>query len=192
MPSSYDDDERDDDTGQDDGQQQPSWRRKLEQDARAGREAAAELEKVKAEAAAATRELALRRAGVDLDSPIGQLFSRGYTGSVDHDTLQAEWAKVSPQANAQASADAAAMQRISAAQAGGMPSGASVPDFESELDAIPLLVDGNWNPDYQRQVLAATAAQAAREGREFVVSGGTVKAQQGYSLGPATTPLSQE
>jgi hypothetical protein len=185
MPSNSDyDDERDDDR-QD--EQQPSWRRKLEQDARAGREAAAELAKVQAEAEQVKRELAMRRAGVDLDSPLGQMFSRGYDQALDHDTLTQQWAAVNPAANAQASADAAAMARISAAQAGGTPSGANVPDFEAELDAIPMVVDGQWNPDYTNEVLKATAAQAAREGREFVVSGGRMIPQV---AGPAITPLS--
>lgn len=183
MPD-YDDN---DDEPQDDQQQQPSWRRKLESDAKAGREASAELAKIQAEAEAAKRELAMRRAGVDPESPMGALFMKGYDGATDHDTLAAEWAKVAPAANAQAGADAAAMARISAAQAGGTPSGGNVPDFEAELDAIPVMVNDRWNPDYQNEVLKATAAQAAREGREFTVSGGRATLK---SPGPATTPLS--
>lgn len=179
-------DERDDE--RDDEQQQPNWRRKLEQDAKAGREAAAELAAAKTEAEAARRELAMRRAGVDPESPMGALFMKGYDGAIDHDTLAAEWAKVSPAANAQAQADAAAMARISAAQTGGTPSGANVPDFEAELDAIPQIVDGQWNPNYQAEVLKLTAIQAAREGREFVVSGGRMNLQ---TPGPAITPLSE-
>lgn len=183
-------DDNDDDRQDED--RQPNWRRKLEADAKTGREAAAELAAARDEAAKATRELAMRRAGVDPESPMGALFMKGYDGATDHDTLKAEWSKVSPAANAQAAADAAAMERISAAQTGGTPSGANVVDFEAELDAIPEIVNGAWNPDYQRQVLQATAAQAAREGREFLVSGGKVTPQAGYSLGPAIVPLSQE
>lgn len=116
---------------------------------------------------------------------------KGYDGALDHDTLAQQWAEVSPAANARAAADAAAMQRIANAGTGGTSSGAAVPDFEAELDAIPTVVDGQWNPDYQAQVLAATAAQAAREGRDFAVSGGSVKAQKGYTLAPAVVPLSE-
>lgn len=187
MPDYDEHDERDDDA-------QPNWRRKLEADAKAGREAVAAMEAAKAEAAearTAVRELAMRRAGVDMDSPVGALFMKGYDGAIDHDTLSAQWKAVSPAANAQAAADAAAMGRISAAQTGGVPSGSAVPDFEAELDSIPQIVDGQWNPEYQTKVLQATAAQAAREGREFVVSGGKVSAQQGYNLGPAIVPLSE-
>lgn len=181
-------DDNDDEPRDDDQQQQaPSWRRKLEADAKAGREATARAEAAEKAAAAATRELAMRRAGVDPESPMGALFMKGYDGATDHDTLAAEWAKVSPAASAQASADAAAMARISAAQAGGTPSGGAVPDFEAELDAIPMVVDGQWNPNYTGEVLKLTAAQAAREGREFVVSGGRMIPQ---TAGPATTPLS--
>lgn len=191
MPNPYNDDDNDDDTGQD--QQQPNWRRKLEADAKAGREAIARAEAAEKAANDATRELAMRRAGVDPDSAVGALFMKGYDGAIDHDTLKAQWAAVNPAANAQAAADAAAMARISAAQAGGISSGSAVPDFEAELDAIPLMVDGQWNPEYQQRLMEATAKQAAREGREFVVSGGKISAQAGYSSpsAPAITPLSE-
>ena len=167
-----------------------NWRRDLEEQARKGREAQEALEKQMAETREAQRQLAMMRAGIDVDSPLGQMFSKANPDLVDVDTIRSEWQKVAPGQQAQ-SADAAAMQRIAAAQAGGDPSGGNVPQFGSELDTIPVIVDGQYNPDYVNQVLQATNVQAAREGRPFEVSQGNVTWQKGAAgPGPVTQELS--
>lgn len=187
MPQ-LDDDDFDDDTN--DGQQQPNWRRKLEADAKAGREALARAEAAEAAARQAQRELAMRRAGVDIDSPLGTLFGKAYDGEADVDQIKAEWEKLNPGAPQQAQVPAdqqQALQRIQSAGAGGAPSGGAEPDFEGELDQIPVIVNGQFNPDYVSKVLEATQVQAAREGRTFVTSGGSMKFTRGS--GPATQEL---
>jgi len=57
------------------------WRRRLEADAEAGR-------KAQAEAAQARRELAFLKAGVDLESPLGKLFAKGYDGDLTPDAVK--------------------------------------------------------------------------------------------------------
>jgi hypothetical protein len=171
----------DDDSSDEQQESQPNWRRKLEADAKAGREALARAEAAETAAKAAQRELAMRRVGIDPDTPMGAMFAKAHPDLVDVDTIKSEWEKVAPPAAP--SADQAAMQRIAAAQSGGTSSGAYVPDFKAELNSIPLIVDGNYNPDYVNQVLAKTQEQAAREGRNFEVSGGHVTWQEG-AAGP--------
>lgn len=180
QPYDYDDDS---DEQQDN---QPNWRRKLEAEAKAGREAREALAAAQAEAKAAQRELAMRRVGIDPDTPMGQMFSKAHPDLVDVDTIKSEWEKVSPPAP---DPNAAAMARIAAAQTGGVSSGGYVPDFQSELNSIPLIVDGQYNPDYVNQVLAKSQEQAAREGRPFEVSGGHVTWQQGA---PGPVPVVSE
>lgn len=170
----------------DDDDNTPNWRRKLEQDAEEGRKASALMAEQNAATRAMQQELAMRRAGIDPENPIAALLAKANPELVDVDTIKAEWQKLQP-AGPQVPADQqAAMQRISEAQAGGAASGGAAHDFEAELDAIPVVVDGQYNPDYVSQVLAATQVQAAREGREFSTSGGQMKLA---TPGPATTPI---
>lgn len=178
----------DDDSNDEQQENQPNWRRKLEADAKAGREALARAEAAEAGQKAAQRELAMRRAGIDPETPLGSMFSRAHPDLVDVDTIKSEWEKVAP-STAPPAADQAAMARLAAAQSGGAPGGGYVQDFNTTLNSIPLVVDGNYNPDYVNQVLAATQAQAAAEGRQFEVSGGHVTWQPG-SAGP--TPVVNE
>jgi len=185
MTQPYDDDDQD--------QDQRNWRRKLEDDAKAGREAQAKLAEQEAASRAMQQELAMRRAGIDPDHPVAVLLAKANPTLVDVDSIKAEWDKVQPAAPAVPVEQQQAMQRIQDAQAGGDPSGGASPDFEAELDSIPLLgPDGQYNPNYVQQVLSATQIQAAREGREFTTSGGKITSQQGYSLGPATVPIRGE
>lgn len=168
----------------------PNWRRKLEADAKAGREALARAEAAEAESRSAQRELAMRRAGIDVETPIGAMFAKAYDGENDVDLMRSEWDKLAPRAPAVPGGDQAAMSRISAAQSGGAPSGGAGHDFGAELDSIPMVTEGAYNPDYVNQVLAATQVQAAREGRSFEVSGGQVTYQKGSAgPGPVTTEL---
>lgn len=170
---------------------QPNWRRKLEADAKAGREAQEALAKQMAETKAMQQELAMRRAGINPDTPQAQLFAKANAELVDVDAIQAEWAKVFPTEQQQRypQADQAAMQRIAEAQTGGYSGGADPMDFEAKLDEIPIMIDGKWNPNYQQQVLQATSEQAVREGREFNVDHSPAKFEGGGSQHvPRTTP----
>lgn len=54
------------------------------------RRAADEGRRAAAEAAAAKRELAFLRAGVDVDSPIGKLLIKSYEGELDVEAIKAE------------------------------------------------------------------------------------------------------
>lgn len=57
-------------------------REKAEQDAR--------------ELAAARRELALVKAGVDVESPLGKMFAKAYDGDLDPEVIRAEWSGLAP------------------------------------------------------------------------------------------------
>ena len=50
-----------------------------------------------AEAEAAKREIAFLRAGVDVDSKLGQMFVKSYDGDLDVDKVKSEWAEIAPQ-----------------------------------------------------------------------------------------------
>lgn len=175
---------------------QPSWRRKLEADAKAGRAASAEAQQWREERELVTRELVFRRAGVDPDTRAGQLLFKGYDGALDLGEIRSQAAEIGALANAAPSYDAGAMSRISQAQSGGFPSGGYAPAFGSELDSIPEYVRGpeghmQQNPDYINQVLAATRVQAQREGKQFEVSSGSITYQKGGAgPAPAINPLS--
>ena len=170
----------------------PNWRRQLEADAKAGREAQAQIDAANAETRKAQRELAMARAGIDINAPLGAMFAKAYDGEVDVDLIKSEFAKIQPGAPTPpqvSGAEQSALERISQAQAGGAPSGAAVHDFAAELDSIPMIVDGHYNPDYKNAVLTATAAQAAREGRQF--STDNIGDIRGWAQGSGavTTPL---
>jgi hypothetical protein len=61
----------------------PNWRRDLENRAKAGDEAVAELAQLR-------REVSFRNAGVDPQSKQGQYFMRGYEGEMTVDAIRAE------------------------------------------------------------------------------------------------------
>jgi hypothetical protein len=59
------------------------------------------LEREKArgdEGAIAVRELALVKAGVDTDSPIGKMFAQTYAGELEPEAIKAAWGEVAPAA----------------------------------------------------------------------------------------------
>lgn len=60
------------------------------------RRVAKESSKNKREAEAARRELALLKAGVDTDSPVGKLFAKSYDGELTVDAVKASWAELAP------------------------------------------------------------------------------------------------
>lgn len=62
-------------------QQEPQWRKNLERKAK-------EADAAKAEAQAAKRELALLKAGIDLESPTGKLFAKAYDGEASVDAIK--------------------------------------------------------------------------------------------------------
>ena len=178
------------------GPDRPNWRRELEAEARAGREARAELARIREQQDETQRELALRRAGVDVDSKLGRMFAATYDGPLDQQAIKAEAYDVPGlMGGGVPQHQQAAMQRIQSAQAGGYAAGGYSPDFAAELDAIPLVVAGEkpgeqqMNPNYVAQVLAKTAEQAAREGREMNVVSSNITGWANGS-GPVTTPLS--
>lgn len=172
-----------------DNDSQPNWRRKLEADAKAGKEATARAEAAETETKALQQELAMRRAGLDPESPQAQMFSKANPGLADVDTIKSEWEKVFPAGSQRPPADMAALQRISEASNGGIPVGGAPVDFGDELDAIPIVVDGGWNPNYVSQVLSKTQEQAAREGREFGVDRSSARFERGTQQTPNTAPL---
>lgn len=182
----------------DDEQDDPnesSVMRNLRKEAKAGREAVARATAAEADARSAQRELAMRRAGVDLDSPLGAMFSKAWDGEIDVDMMRESWSQVAGSAPAQDDPRRGAMERISAAAGGGQASGGAPVDFEAELDSIPMYVDTPQgkvqNPDYVNEVLAKTAVQAAREGRQFgtVGKGATKWTNSPSSAAPAVNPL---
>lgn len=133
-----------DDTDEEVQQEQkrkPNWRRELEARARAADEA-------RREADAAKRELALIRAGVDLDSPQGKLFAKAYDGDPTVEAIRKsaeEYGMLQPPAPAVDPAELAAHNRVSQASAG---SPAAPPaDPLADLNAIPLMKNGDYNPD---------------------------------------------
>lgn len=62
------------------------------------RRAAAEGKKAKADLASARRELAMVKAGVDTDSPLGAMFVKAYDGEADVETIKTQWAAIAPAA----------------------------------------------------------------------------------------------
>lgn len=61
---------------------------------------AAEAEEKAGEGDKARRENVMLRAGVDIDSKLGQMFARSYEGDLDVDAVKAEWADLAPAAPA--------------------------------------------------------------------------------------------
>jgi len=126
-------------------QRKPNWRRQLEARARAADQA-------RAEADAAKRELALIRAGIDLDSPQGKLFAKAYDGEPAVDAIRKaaeEYGVLAPPTPPVDPAELSAHTRVAQASAG---SPAAPPaDPIAELDAIPLMKGGTWNPDFMAE-----------------------------------------
>lgn len=132
MTTQYEDDfdldQEDNEQPQQQQQQEPQWRKNLERKAK-------EAEAAKAEAQAAKRELALLKAGIDLESPTGKLFAKAYDGEASVDAIKAaatEYGLIGQSANPSTPAQAepsvpadelAAHQRIASASAGANSAG---------------------------------------------------------------------
>lgn len=110
--TSYDDDQ-DIDT-EDTDSQQPGWRRKLEKDAKAGREA-------QEKAAGLERRLAFAEAGIKADDPKMSYFVKGYDGEINAEAIikaATDAGFLGAAAEADNSADLAALDKVSQASAG--------------------------------------------------------------------------
>lgn len=119
-----------------------SWRRKLEADAREGKKAANEL-------AAAKRELAMHKAGIDLDSKAGRLFAKAYDGDSTVEAVKAaaaEYDLITPETPAVDPTEVAAHDRIANASTGGEQPG------EAETALSEIAAAGS-----QQEVLASLA-----------------------------------
>lgn len=123
-------------------QQEPQWRKNLERKAK-------EADAAKAEAQAAKRELALLKAGIDLESPTGKLFAKAYDGEASVDAIKAaatEYGLIgtesAPAAPAQtepsvSNDELAAHQRIAQASAGANSGGQYDPrDAVNNADSV--------------------------------------------------------
>lgn len=110
----------DDNTGETDRDSR-SFVRKLEQEAKDGKRARREADEAKADANAAKRELALMKAGIDLDSPTGKLFVKAYDGEISADAIKAaatEYGLIATSETPEVQNDLAALNRVSQASTG--------------------------------------------------------------------------
>ncbi len=108
-------------------------REKAEQDAR--------------ELAAARRELAFLKAGVDLDSKMGQVFAKGYDGELDPDAIRNEWSELAPKRD-------------------------EAPPSEEGRIRDTFARDGQVPPDAE-DFREDPSEQALREGRDVLAKGGS-------------------
>ena len=121
----------------------PNWRRELEDRAKAGDEAVAQLAQLQ-------RELSFRDAGVDPNTKQGQYFMRGYDGEMTADAIRAEAAELGltgqPVQTQQPQIDYGAEQRIA------MAADDAGPVTNPELDT---LIRQTKNPDELRELMEA-------------------------------------
>lgn len=162
-------------------QQQPEsprkndWRRRLEQEAEEGRRA-------KEEAAQARRELAFIKAGIDLDSPTGKLFAKGYDGDVSIEAVKAaavEYGVLTPERPAVPAEELQAHERFTQAAAGAVAQSDDQSAF-AELEAAGDFFNGG-SPEKVMAVLAKWGIEtdSSKPGRWQYGSEGT----------PQTSPL---
>mgnify|MGYP003115323984 CR=1 FL=1 len=121
----------------------PNWRRELEDRAKAGDEAVAQLAQLQ-------RELSFRDAGVDPNSKQGQYFMRGYDGEMTADAIRAEAAELGltgqPVQTQEPQIDYGAEQRIA------MAADDAGPVTNPELDT---LIRQTKNPAELRELMEA-------------------------------------
>ena len=121
----------------------PNWRRELEDRAKAGDEAVAQLAQLQ-------RELSFRDAGVDPNTKQGQYFMRGYDGEMTADAIRAEAAELGltgqPVQAQQPQVDYGAEQRIA------MAADDAGPVTNPELDT---LIRQTKNPEELRELMEA-------------------------------------
>ena len=121
----------------------PNWRRELEDRAKAGDEAVAQLAQLQ-------RELSFRDAGVDPNTKQGQYFMRGYDGEMTADAIRAEAAELGltgqPVQTQEPQVDYGAEQRIA------MAADDAGPVTNPELDT---LIRQTKNADELRELMEA-------------------------------------
>jgi hypothetical protein len=88
------------------------------------------------ELAVARRELAFLKAGVDLDSKMGQVFAKGYDGELDADAIRSEWSELAPRRDESAPPSDEGRMRDSFARDGQVPPNAE--DFQEDPVAKAL------------------------------------------------------
>lgn len=79
-----------------DDPQEPNGPRELREARDRAVQRAQEAEQRATDAEKLARENVMLRAGVDLDSKLGGMFSRSYEGDLDIDKVKAEWAELAP------------------------------------------------------------------------------------------------
>lgn len=110
--SDYDDNDEID--GDESAAPKRNWRRDLE-------EQAAQAKQATADAAAAQRELAFLKAGIDLNSPGGKLLAKAYDGANTVEAIKAaavEYGVITPEAPVVPAEELAAHDRVANASAG--------------------------------------------------------------------------
>lgn len=98
-----------------------AWVRKLEKDAKDGKDARREAEQLRLEAETAKKENAFLKAGIDLDSPLGKMFAKGYDGELTVDALKSAASAVGllpTSADPEVTQEIAGLERIANASAG--------------------------------------------------------------------------
>jgi hypothetical protein len=135
----------------------PNWRRKLEREAEEGKQAKAEAAAEKQKREVLERQMAFMQAGVDLDSPLGKMFAKGYEGDLTVDAIRTAGSEVGVVPTSQNPVVAAALQvseQISQASSGAATT-PTVESYQSKLDALP------WGDE------AAVLALVAEQGSEI-------------------------
>lgn len=131
--------------------------RKLEQEAKEGKRAKAEAEEVKAELAKAKRDLALAQAGIDVNSPTGKLFVKGYDGEPTVEAIKAAASEYGLLPTSQApdvKQELDAMDRVASASTASAPVGS--PNALDELRKAE-------NPEQVLKVLRANGVSISQE-----------------------------
>jgi peptidoglycan hydrolase-like protein with peptidoglycan-binding domain len=147
----YDDDGNEIQDTEDQGTD-PEWLKNTRKKARLADAAIAERD-------AAKRELMLMKAGIDLETPHGRLFAKGYDGEITVEAVKAaatDYGLLTPTTPEPTPEELAALRQFdSAGQAGS--EGSSVE--EQAMDALNKVSyfgsDGQWNPEGKDQILAA-------------------------------------
>lgn len=143
------------------------------------RRAAEEGKKAKAEAASLKRELAMLKAGVDIDSPIGKMFAKAYDGDATPEAIKAEWASISPSASATADTpepEIPAEERQSTAErsalASNAPADTGTPPPDPRVVAAEKAQDARSKGASREHSMAEyfrTVVEAAQNGDERVI-----------------------
>ena len=157
----YEDEEILDSTDENSGEPSKDSRqfvRKLEQEAKEGKRAKKEADEAKVDAQNAKRELALMKAGIDLESPTGKLFVKAYDGEITVEAIKAaagEYGLIATSQTAEVANDLAAIDRVSQASTG---SGGSIP-----TNIIDDIRNPNNTPEDIYKILQANGIAISNE-----------------------------